>query len=567
MEKSLKISREVIVCLLLTAIVLAVYWPVRHFDFVACDDNIYVTENHHVREGLSGQNIVWAFTTADTTNWHPLTWLSLLVDSSLYGLYAGGYHLTNVFLHLTNSILIFFLLRRMTGTTVRSGFVAALFAIHPINVESVAWVAERKNVLSTFFWFTTMWAYAVYAAHPDWRRYLIVILLFAAGLMAKPMLITLPVVLLLMDYWPLRRFSAEATDKRSNVPHEVNSRSKWRVALCLIREKIPLLLLSVISASVTLYIADMGGAVRSLSAFPLEGRIANALVSYTEYLEKMTWPFELTFFYPWRKFISPAQIIFSVSLMTGVTAFVLRGAKRRPYLLVGWLWYILTLVPVIGIVQVGHQAMADRYAYVPMIGIFMIVAWGGYDLLSRYFNRQGILLFLLLAVIIAFMAVSLNQVRHWQSSETVFRRGLQTTEDNHLAEQGMGHVSLLRGDYEQAAAHFREALRIRPDYTDASLNLGIVFMKQGLFKEAIDQYRGLLEKNPHDVRALNHLGVALACVGERKEAISLFLEALQLDPAYREAKDNLARAEDDLEKSVRRQQRSQQMHLPLDKRQ
>lgn len=550
MEKSLKISREFLVCLLLTATVLTVYWPVHHFDFVACDDNIYVTENHHVREGLSGRNIVWAFTTTDTTNWHPLTWLSLLADSSLYGLYAGGYHLTNVVLHLTNTLLLFFLLRRMTGTTVRSGFAAALFALHPINVESVAWVAERKNVLSTFFWFTTIWAYAGYATHPGWRRYLIVILLFAAGLMAKPMLITLPVVLLLIDYWPLRRFSAGETDKSNTVLYEVKSGSKRRVALCLIREKIPLLLLSVISASVTLYIADMGGAVKSLSAFPLEGRIANALVSYGVYLEKMVWPVELAFFYPWREVISPSQIILSASLMTGLTAFILWGAKRLPYLLVGWLWYILTLVPVIGIVQVGYQAMADRYAYVPMIGIFIMVAWGGYDLLSRYSHRYGMYVFLSVAVSMAFMAVSLNQVRHWQSSETVFRRGLEVTKDNHMAEQGMGHVCLLRGDYERAAAHLREALRIRPDYTDARLNLGIVFMKQGLFEEAIDQYRGLLEKNPRDVRALNNLGVALACVGRHEEAISRFRETLRLDPAYREAGKNLEKAMQEMKRSV-----------------
>jgi Tfp pilus assembly protein PilF len=550
MEKSLKISREFLVCLLLTATVLTVYWPVHHFDFVACDDNIYVTENHHVREGLSGRNIVWAFTTTDTTNWHPLTWLSLLADSSLYGLYAGGYHLTNVLLHLTNTLLLFFLLRRMTGTTVRSGFAAALFALHPINVESVAWVAERKNVLSTFFWFTTIWAYADYTTHPGWRRYLIVILLFAAGLMAKPMLITLPVVLLLIDYWPLRRFSAGETDKSNTVLYEVKSGSKRRVALCLIREKIPLLLLSLISASVTLYIADMGGAVKSLSAFPLEGRIANALVSYGVYLEKMVWPVELAFFYPWREVISPSQIILSASLMTGLTAFALWGAKRRPYLLVGWLWYILTLVPVIGIVQVGYQAMADRYTYIPMIGIFIMVAWGGYDLLSRYSRRYGMYVFLSVAVSTAFMAVSLNQVRHWQSSETVFRRGLEVTKDNHMAEQGMGHVCLLRGDYERAAAHFREALRIRPDYTDARLNLGIVFMKQGLFEEAIDQYRGMLEKNPRDVRALNHLGVALACVGRHEEAISRFREALRLDPAYREAGENLEKAMQEMKRSV-----------------
>lgn len=544
--------QELLISLLLVLVTLAVYWPVRHFDFIACDDNIYVTENVRVKQGLTASNMVWAFTSTDTTNWHPLTWVSLLADSSLYGSHAGGYHLTNLLLHLINTLLLFFLLRRMTGSVFRSAFVAALFAIHPLNVETVAWVAERKNVLSTFFWFATIWAYAGYAAHPDRRRYLIVVLLFAAGLMAKPMLITLPVVLLLIDYWPLGRFSAGETDKSNTVPYEVKSGSKRRVALCLIREKIPLLLLSVISASVTLYVADSGGAVKALSVFPLEGRIANALVSYAEYLEKMIWPFELAFFYPWRKVISVSQIILSLSLMTGLTAFVLWGAKRRPYLLVGWLWYILTLVPVIGIVQVGYQAMADRYAYIPMIGIFIIAAWGGYDLLSRYSNRQGILLFLSLAAIFAFMAVSLNQVRHWRSSEAVFRRGLEVTKDNQMAEQGMGHVHLLRGDYERAAAHFREALRISPDYADARLNLGIVFMKKGLFEEAIDQYRGLLEKNPRNVRALNNLGVALASVGRHEEAISRFREAVRLDPAYRDARENLEKAMQEMKRTMNR---------------
>jgi hypothetical protein len=567
MEKSLKISREVIVCLLLTATVLTVYWPVHHFDFVACDDNIYVTENHHVREGLSGRNIVWAFTTTDTTNWHPLTWLSLLADSSLYGLYAGGYHLTNVLLHLTNSLLLFFLLRRMTGTTVRSGFAAALFALHPINVESVAWVAERKNVLSTFFWFTTIWAYAGYATHPGWRRYLVVIFLFATGLMAKPMLITLPVVLLLIDYWPLGRFSARETDKSNTVLYDVKNGSKRRVALCLIREKIPLLLLSVISASVTLYIADMGGAVKSLSAFPLEGRIANALVSYGVYLEKMVWPVELAFFYPWREVISPGQVIFSVSLIAGMTAFVLWGAERWPYLPVGWMWYILTLLPVIGIVQVGYQAMADRYAYVPMIGIFIMVAWGIPDLFSRFSRHHGIFIFLSAGVIAALAVVSCYQVSHWQNSEKVFSHALQVTRDNHMAQNGMGYCHLVRGDYEQAEVHLQESLRIRPDYIDAQNNLGIVYMKQSLFEKAINQYHKVLEISPGDARVLNNLGVALACRGQYEEAVSRFGEALRLDPAYREAKDNLAKAEDELEKSVRRQKRSLKMHLPLDKRQ
>jgi len=544
--------QELLISLLLVLVTLAVYWPVRYFDFIACDDNIYVTENVRVKQGLTASNMVWAFTSTDTTNWHPLTWVSLLADSSLYGSHAGGYHLTNLLLHLINTLLLFFLLRRMTGSVFRSAFVAALFAIHPLNVETVAWVAERKNVLSTFFWFATIWAYASYAAHPDRRRYLIVILLFAAGLMAKPMLITLPVVLLLIDYWPLGRFSAGETDKSNTVPYEVKSGSKRRVVLCLIREKIPLLLLSVISASVTLYVADSGGAVKTLSAFPPAGRVVNALVSYGAYLLKMVWPVDLAFFYPWRKVISASQIILSLSLMTGLTAFVLWGAKRRPYLLVGWLWYILTLVPVIGIVQVGYQAMADRYAYVPMIGIFIIVAWGGYDLLSRYLNRQVIPFFLSVAVIIAFMAVSLNQVRHWKTSEAVFRRGLEVTKDNQMAEQGMGYVHLLRGDYERAAAHFREALRISPDYADARLNLGIVFMKKGLFEEAIDQYRGLLEKNPRNIRALNNLGVALASVGRHEEAISRFREAVRLDPAYRDARENLEKAMQEMKRTMNR---------------
>jgi len=532
MERSMRISREFLVCLLLTAAVLTIYWPVSHFDFIACDDNIYVTENHHVREGLTGRNIIWAFTTTDTTNWHPLTWLSLLADSSIFGLQAGGYHVHNLLLHLANSLLFFFLLRRMTGSVVRSGCAAALFAIHPINVESVAWVAERKNVLSTFFWFVTIWTYAGYVAHPVWKRYFAVILLFAAGLLAKPMLITLPAVLLLIDYWPLRRFSSRGE------------------AFRLIREKIPLFFLSVLSALVTLYVADLGGAVKSLSAFPLTGRIANALVSYACYLEKIVWPVPLAFFYPWRAFISPGQVILSVSLVAGMTAFVLWGARRWPYLTVGWFWYILTLVPVIGIVQVGYQAMADRYAYVPLAGIFMMMAWGIPDLL-KYAHRRGIFMILWAGVIAALVIVSSNQVSRWQDSEKVFSHALGVTKENHMALNGMGYLSIVRGDHERAAAYLREALRIRPDYPEAMINMGIVYMKQGLFEDAIAQYGKALEASPTDAKILNNLGVALACKGRHEEAAIRFREALRRSPGYQEARENLAKVMKELKGSTK----------------
>lgn len=531
--------KELLICLFLAVVVAFIYGQAINYDFVECDDNIYVTQNSRIKEGLTASNINWAFKSTDTGNWHPLTWLSLLVDSSLYGMHAGGYHITSIVLHLFNSIFLFLILKKITDDVFPSAMAAALFACHPLNVESVAWISERKNVLCTFFFFAALWSYFNYTLSLRLRNYISVVFLIAAGLMSKAMLVTMPAVLLLLDYWPLKRFSnLNGKKELSNLTTASNPFSK-KTMVKLVLEKIPLIVLSLISAALTLYAANAGGAIRSLSEFPMGGRIANAMVSAAEYLYKMVWPFDLAFFYPWRKDVSIFPLVLSAFIILVMSAFSLFNIKKRPYILFGWFWYLITLVPVIGIVQVGHQAMADRYAYLPLIGIFIIIAWGGKDLFSRYASHN-ILKFSVAVSIIAFLSVvSFNQVLYWQNSETLFLRALAVTRDNHMAHQGIGHLYLLRGDNEQAEAHFREALRIRPSYADARLNLAIVNMKRGYFEEAVYNLQSIFENDKKNVKVLNNLGVALALVGRYEEARAHLEGAIRLDPYYLEAKENL----------------------------
>jgi tetratricopeptide (TPR) repeat protein len=540
-------SRQIIIGLLLAAVILAVYWPVAGYDFIALDDNLYVVENRHIQEGLTCKGIVWAMTTLYATNWHPLTWISLMTDYELYGLNAAGYHATSLFLHILNTILFFLLLRRMTGKDGRSALVAALFALHPLNIESVVWIAERKNLLSTLFWILTILAYVRYAEKPKWGRYWPVLLLFALGLMAKPMLVTLPFVLLLLDYWPLQRFSLSSRD-RSEVSRDHADRRELLIRL--LAEKMPLILVSLLSAWVTFHAARTGGAVKAISVFPLVGRIENAFISYAMYLVKMVWPADLAIFYPYPAARPFWQVALSILFLAAVTGFVWLKGRTYRYLITGWLWYGITLFPVIGIVQVGFQSMANRYAYISLIGIFIIVTWGVSDLLKR-FSRPWYLTAVSVAVILAFAFCTKSALPDWKNSEAAFRQALKVTKNNHIAEIGMGNVWLGRGDLPKARSHYLESLRIKPDYPEAMINLGIVYMKQGLFEDAIAQYGKALEASPTDVKIMNNLGVALACKGRYEEAVIRFREALRRSPGYLEAGDNLTKVMMELKGSVR----------------
>ena len=540
-------SRPIIIGLLLAVAVLAVYWPVTGYDFIALDDNLYVFENQHIQKGLICKGIAWAMTTLYATNWHPLTWLSLMTDYELYGLNAAGYHGTSLFLHILNVIFLFLLLRRMTGKDGRSAVVAALFAVHPLNIESVVWIAERKNLLSTFFWILTILAYIRYAEKPEWGRYWPVLLFFALGLMAKPMLVTLPFVLFLLDYWPLQRFSLSDRDQSEGIPDRAQRR---KLLTRLLIEKVPLILVALLSAWVTFHAARAGGAVKAISVFPLVGRIENAFISYAMYLGKMVWPTDLAIFYPYPSVRPLWQVGLSILFLAAVTGFICMKGRMYRYLITGWFWYGITLFPVIGIVQVGFQSMANRYAYISLLGIFVIVTWGVPDLLKRFSGRRY-LPAVSVAVILAFTFCTKSALPDWKNSEVAFRQALNVTKNNHIAEMGMGNVWLGRGDLPKARSHYLESLRIKPDYPEAMINLGIVYMKQGLFEDAIAQYGKALEASPTDVKILNNLGVALACKGRHEEAVIRFREALRRSPDFQEARDNLAKVMMELKGSVR----------------
>ena len=504
-----------LVYLVLIFVTLVVFHQVPSYDFINLDDNLYIYENSRVQAGLTLEGIVWAFTTFEAYNYHPLTWLSHMLDCQLFGLRPGLHHLTNLLFHLANTVLLFFVLRRMTGTLWRSGFVAALFALHPLHVESVAWVAERKDLLSAFFWFLSIWAYARYAERPGLNRYLPVLLFFSLGLLAKPMVVTLPFVLLLLDFWPLGRMQFHQAG--TNIRPLEQKVSAFR----LVWEKIPLFALAAISIVVTFAAQQQGGALKSLEAFPLTTRIANALISYVSYIGKMMWPQNLAVYYPHPATVPTWQAAGCGLLLICLSALFIWASRKRPYLAVGWLWYLGTLVPVIGLVQVGSQAMADRYTYLPLVGLFVALAWGVPSLL------------------VSFTVCTWLQLRHWQNSLTIFQHTVNVTTDNYFAHNNLGVALAKGGRFDEAVDHYYVALRIKPDQAEVYNNLGNALEAQGNVDEAIRRYTEALRIEPDNAKAHNNLGNALATQGKVDEAISHYSEALRIEPDHAGAHYNL----------------------------
>jgi protein O-mannosyl-transferase len=502
--------RNSLLCILLAVATLAVYWPVHNHEFIHYDDGTYITENPEVFTGLSLQNTKWAFTTGYASNWHPFTWLSHQLDSSLFAENAGAHHLVNVLFHIANTILLFVVLNRITRRFWPSAFVAALFALHPLHVESVAWAAERKDVLSTLFWLLTMLAYARYAERPSAVRYVVTLLFFVLGLLSKPMLITLPFVLLLLDYWPLLRFATKGE------PFNQIRNPKSAIRNIII-EKIPFLLLSVASSIITYIVQQKGGA---MSVVQLKDRIANAIISYLTYIGKMFWPARLAVIYPYpaSSDLAAKAVIYAIMLIL-ITVLLLYYGRRHKYLLVGWLWYLGTLVPVIGIIQVGVQAMADRYTYVPLIGLFVIIAFGAADLSQKIRLRKNALAAVAGVILIACTITTSIQLKYWKSSLLLFEHTLAVTKNNYTIYNNYANILNDLGRRTEAVQYLTESLRILPNTPDIHSNLGKTFMDLGRTNEAIEQYQKAIQIDPKFAMAHYNLGIALAAKGDYDAAI------------------------------------------------
>ena len=571
--------------MLLALATLAVFFPVVHFQFINYDDQEYVYENAFVQSGLNWPALQWAFTTSHASNWHPLTWISYMLDWQIYGSRAGGHHATNQLFHGLNSLLLFGLCRRLTGAVWRSALVAALFALHPLHVESVAWVAERKDVLSTFFGLLSIWAYAGYVEKSKVRSlmpqiaggpatqhatrntlhaslfYLLSLFLFALSLMSKPILVTLPFLLLLLDFWPLRRFSFPM------LHHSVTP------TLRLLPEKVPFVVLAAASSLVTFLVQRNSGAMRSLADVPLNLRLSNGLVSYVVYLRKMVWPTDLAVFYPHPASIPDLQLAGALVLITTISWLAFSQIRRGPWLAFGWCWYLGTLVPVLGLVHVGEMAAADHYTYVPLIGVFIMVVWSGSELLDHWPAGRPLGLALTILLLAACAGWSVRQVRFWADSKTLFEHALKVTQGNFVAHNCLGAVLFEENKFAEAEVHFREALASYPRFPEAENYLANTLASQNRFEEAFAHYKQALLLRPNYASAYKNLGLfygkqnrwpeasenlaraialgwnkavayatlsqTLAMGGKTGEAIAAAETAVQLDPALAEAQYQL----------------------------
>ncbi len=526
---------------------LLVFRQVRNFDFNNYDDNDYVFENLHVLNGLTQDGIIWAFTTGHAFNWHPITWLSLMLDCQLFGLNPGWMHLINLFLHLANTLLLFAVLKKMTGALWPSAFVAAVFALHPMHVESVAWIAERKDVLSTFFFLLTLAAYVSYVRGGGLFRYLLTVLLFVFGLLAKPMLVTLPFLLLLLDYWPLERFAAPQTVKTAAISE------RRRILYRIIIEKIPFFALAAVSSVITFIVQKGIGAGPNINTLSLQSRVANAFLSYAKYIGKMFWPQDLAVFYPFHIGGIPFwQTASCALLLLVITVLVICFGRKQRYLPAGWFWFVGTLVPVIGFVQVGRQAFADRYTYIPYIGLFIVIAWGLLELLSKWPYRWPrfrdvaagkFALGIAAAMVLTAMGIgTYRQVGYWKNSSTLFTHALKVTQDNYIAHNNLGVVYVNLGRYQDAIETCRQAIKIKPDDAEAYYNLGNAYSKLGRWQDTIEACKQAIRIKPDLAGAYDILGVAYSKLGRWQDAIEACKQTIRIKPDYAEAYNNLGGA-------------------------
>ena len=549
---------------LLALVTVALYWPATGYDFINFDDPDYVTANLHIQGGFNWEGLKWACLNPVCGNWHPLTVVSHVLDCQIYGLKPWGHHFTNVMLHALNTVLVLVLLQQMTGARWRSLFVAVLFAVHPLRVESVAWVAERKDVLSGFFGLLALVCYVRYTgkavfgnqwsvsnvqasgmtsanrASPITDRascvrhraslfYVLSLSCFALGLMSKPMLVTWPFVMLLLDYWPLKRMQDA----------ECGVRSGWGLSPQLLWEKIPFLALAVAASVITFVVQKREGALLAAESLPLSARSGNALISYVRYLGKFFWPTDLAIYYPYPGHWPMAKVLMAGGLILGLSVLFLAQRRRFPFVLMGWLWFVGMLVPVIGLVQAGSQAMADRYTYLPSLGLLMLAVWAAFELARRWRHHEIALSVAGAAAVALCLALTRQQLGYWRDSETLFRHAIEVTEGNAIAHNSVGSALAEKGQVEEAIRHYREALGLRPDYADAHVNLGTALGEKGQIEEAIRQYREALHLEPDYAMARYRLGNLLAKKGQLDEAISQYHEAIRLQPDYAGARVEL----------------------------
>jgi tetratricopeptide (TPR) repeat protein len=513
--------KAILVCVFLVVIVSIVFAQTLHHDFINYDDDEYITQNVHVLNGLNWADVKWAFTTGHTGYAHPITWLSHQLDYQMHGRWPGGHHLTSVLLHAANSVLLFLFFWRTTKALWPSAFVAAIFAIHPLHVESVGWVAERKDVLSGFFFLLTLHAYVGYVHKRDASRYLLTLCLFAAGILSKPMLVSLPAVLLLLDYWPLKRFGGGKSKTKS-----------------LILEKIPFVLIAALWSLITFVIQGKYGAVAE-AKLGFGMRAGNAILSYGTYLWNTVWPQNLSLFYPYPRALPLGGVVLSAVFLIVMSILCLARRKTSPYLIVGWLWYLGMLLPVIGFIQVGEQARADRYTYLPLIGFCVLITWGVVELSAKWRWRREILTPLGALALIVLIPLAHLQASYWRNSETLWSHSLASTEGNYIAHNNLGNDLMHRQRLDEAIPHFEKALEILPSYAEANNNLGYALALKDQWTPAIHYYEIALGTKPDYAKAHNNLAVALAVTGKNDEALGHFREVLRIDPDFADAHANL----------------------------
>jgi protein O-mannosyl-transferase len=554
--------QRVIVYVVLAIVTLAVYRQVNQYDFLNYDDVVYITQNIHIQSGVTTDGLRWAFSTMYFGLWNPLVWISYMFDYQLHGLNAGGYHLTNLLLHILSTLLLFWLFCRMTGAIWKSAFVAALFALHPLHVESVAWIAERKDVLSAFFWMLTLCFYVYYTEKPVIKRYLLVLFSFALALMSKPMVVTLPVIMILLDYWPLDRLQSrkvvtsvpevtpvtanigkrknkskqEAVNKNISSPRVTKSsepRIGGIIPLWQLREKLPFFILSAIVVIITLYNPNNSSSERYIYSFGV--RIANVPVAFVTYLGKTLWPHDMAIFYPVATQLPAGQVIGASLLIIFITAAVIAVVKRLPYLFAGWLWFAITIAPVTGIIQIGPHLMADRYTYLPSIGIAIMLAWGIPFLIKSEQVRKKILFPAAIAVLAILSFLTWKQCSHWRNSISLFGHALQVTENNYLAHGNLGIALSAEGKLPEAIDNYSKASKVKPDYMMAYACRGDAYAGLGQYQNAIEDYNQAVRLEPERAETYNNRGIAYYKLGNYQQAIEDCNEAIRLKTDYADA--------------------------------